>query len=88
MVTRPIERSLDGFCNDFPSVRNNSSETAVTSAPVSSLKTVGRVPTLTATFHTEGESDVTQSRYASSVISSVVNVETVLEKHLALKCPL
>ena len=62
--------------------------TAVTSAPVSSLKIVGWVPTMTATFQAEGKSEVMQSRYAFSVISSVVIVEIVLEKHLALKCPL
>ena len=87
MVTRPIEK-FRWLLQWLPKCLKNSSQTVETSAPVSSLKIVGWTPTLIATFQAEGESEVTQSRYASSVISSVVIVETVLEKHLALKCPL
>ena len=62
--------------------------TTVTSVPVSSLNIVGWVLTLTVALQAVDESEIKQSRYDFSENFSTVTINTVVEKHWELKCPL
>ena len=59
----------------------NSLDTAVTSAPMSSLNTVGWVLTLTVALQAVDELEIKQTRYNSSENPSVITISTILETH-------